>query len=59
VLGLDIRHAGPEARSNAHGGDEKPDPGHGQAAGDRAEDVAAAEAPAWLTPAGAQVDVLA
>jgi hypothetical protein len=59
VLGLDIRHAGPEAREDTHGGDDRP--GSGRSPGDELGEEAAAT-PAISTlrdPAGAQIDVLA
>jgi flagellar hook-length control protein FliK len=60
VLGLDIRHAGPEARSTAQGRDDESHPGRPQAGDGLADDAAAAEALASLTAeAGVQIDVLA
>jgi flagellar hook-length control protein FliK len=59
VLGLDIRHSGPEAREDAHGGDGRP--GSGRSPSDEAgEETAASQAIASpRDPAGVQIDVLA
>jgi hypothetical protein len=60
VLGLDIRHAGPEARSTAHGRDDESDSSRAEPGDDVGEAAAPAEAlAALLGPAGVQIDVLA
>jgi hypothetical protein len=59
VLGLDIRHGGPEAREGTHGGDDRP--GSGRSPSDEAgEETAASQAiVSPRDPAGVQIDVLA